>query len=83
MTDADYYVTADEAAALLGVKPSSVRRRCQLGQLAAVKDRVSGRYRILRSAVLGCLEPVRPPPPQALLPISGRARATLERHGLL
>ena len=82
-SDSDYYVTADEAAALLGVKPSSVRRRCQLGQLPAVRDRVSKRYRIPRQAVLACLEPVRPPPPAALIPISARARATLERHGLL
>jgi len=82
-TDTDFYVTTDEAASLLGVTASSVRRRCQLGQLPALRDRVSRRYRIVRSAVLAQLEPVRPPPPAALIPLSGRARATLERHGLL
>ncbi len=79
------YLGVCEAARLLGIAPDSVRRRIARGQLAAVRDAVSRRYRIPRTAVLAQLEEVRPVTLPALFPrpLDPWTRAELVRTGLI
>jgi excisionase family DNA binding protein len=85
--EAAFYLSVCQAARTLGVSPQAVRRRISRGQLPAVRDRVSRRYRIPREAVLAQLEGVAPPAglakPVALTPPDPRTAEVLARLGLL
>lgn len=82
----EFYLSVCQAARLLGISPESVRRRISRGQLPAVRDRVSRRFRIPHAAIMALLEPVTPAPvlrPVALRPMSPQTRAVLEKYGAL
>lgn len=81
--DTDYYLGVCAAARLLGVSPQAVRRRIGRGQLPAVRDRVSRRYRIPRAAVLAQLEDVRPAPEVRARPLAPHLAAVAREFGLL
>ena len=80
-----FYLKISEVARLLRCSPESVRRWISRGQLAAVRDKHTGRYLVPRQAVLDRLQAVgqpAPPRPVALVPIDSRTRATLARFGI-
>lgn len=82
----EFYLSVCKAARLLGISPEAVRRRVSRGQLPAVRDRVSRRYRIPHAAVMACLEDVQPEPdlrPVETRPMDPWTAAVLAKHGLL